>query len=171
MATLISSLVFFQALGASIGAITAVWGELAYIRLLRDGHLDGAERAHLDIIAKGLRFGMTILLIASLGLVVAAYVSNSAIQPALSSSYWTLVIFSLLIIGVSWSLSHRHISFAFGSSIIFTSWWFLAYLTLGWISPLSFGSSVAFLVVSTAVIYALLRYIRMLAGHLAQKEN
>ena len=71
---------------------------------------------------------------------------------------------ALLVVGVSWALSRRHISFAFGSAIIFTAWWFLAYLTLGWFSPLSFGSAVALLVVSTAVIYALLHYLHLLAA-------
>ena len=169
MTTLVSFLVFFQALGASIGAITAVWSELAYIRALRDGRIDGAERAHLGVIAKGLRFGMTLILLASLGLVIAAYVSRSALQPALTPSYWTLVVVAILIISISWALSRRRISFALGSAIIFTGWWFLAYLTFGWLSPLSFGSAVALLVVAIAVIYALLHYIRMLAGHLAQK--
>ncbi|MBI2025389.1 hypothetical protein HYT04_01210 [Candidatus Kaiserbacteria bacterium] len=169
MATLVSFLIFCQALGASVGAITAVWGELAYIRALRNGQLDGAERAHLDVIAKGLRFGMTLLLLASLGLVIVAYVLQSALQPALTPGYWTIIVFALLIIGVSWTLSRRRISFPFGSSIIFTAWWFLAYLALGWLSPLSFGSAIALLVVATAVMYALLHYIRMLVDTNARR--
>lgn len=171
MTTLISFLVFCQAFGASVGALISVWSEFAYIRAMRDGQLDIAEKAHLKIIASGLRFGMTIMLLASLGLVITAYASHDAVQPALSPAYWTLVILALIIIGISWALSRHRVQFAFGSAIIFTSWWFLAYLTLGWLSPLSFGSAIAFLVVATVVIYALLHYIRMLAGHLAQKEN
>ena len=51
MTTLTSFLVFCQALGASIGAFTAVWSELAYVRAMRDGKIDVAERAHLRSIA------------------------------------------------------------------------------------------------------------------------
>jgi len=151
-------------LGACIGAVTAVWGELAYLKAMRDGKIDRAERAHLQVIVHGLRWGMTLLLISSLALVVAAYLSRAALQPALTSGYWTLIVLAVLVIYVSWALSRGRISFALGSAIAFTGWWFLAYLTLGLVPPLSFGATVAFFVVATAVFYAILQYARMLAG-------
>lgn len=163
MTPLVAFIVFCQALGALVGATTTVWGELAYLRALRDGKIDHAERVHLRIIAHGLRFGMTLLLLASLALVVVAYVSRDAVQPALMPSFWTLVLFALLIIYVSWALSRHRISFAFGSAIAFTAWWFLAYLTFGWIPTLSFGATVAFFVIATAIFYGILYYVRMLA--------
>jgi len=165
MTTFVSFLVFCQAFGALLGALTAIWSELAYIRAIRDGKIDVAERAHLNIIARGLRFGMTLLLLASLGLVVVAYIGNVALQPALTSAYWTLIMLALFIIGVSWALSRRHISFAIGSASIFTAWWFLAYLTLGLLSPLTFGSAVALFIVATALIFALLHSLRLWARH------
>jgi len=163
MTALIPFILFCQALGALIGAGTTVWGELAYLRALRDGKIDHAERAHLRIIAHGLHFGMTLLLISSLALVVAAYLLHAAVQPAVMPSYWALIMFALLIIYVSWALSRGHISFAYGSALAFTAWWFLAYLTLGWIPPLSFGATVAFFVVATVIFYGVLQYVRMLA--------
>lgn len=163
MTTLISFIVFCQMLGAGIGALTTIWGEFAYIRAIRDGRLDHAERAHLDVIAHGLRFGMTLLLIASLALVIVAYFLHTTPQPALTTGYWTLTIIALLIIYVSWALSRQRISFALGSAIAFTAWWFLAYLTLGLVPPLSFGALAAFFVVATVVFYAMLQYARMLA--------
>lgn len=169
MAALVPFLVFCQALGAVVGAVTSVWGEFAYIRGMRDGKIDAAERAHLNVIKRGLRFGMTLVLLASLGLVIAAYTSNAPLQPALTPSYWTFLTLALLIIGVSWALSRRRVPFTLGSAVAFTAWWFLVYLTLGLLSPLSFGSAVASLVVATAVIWALLHYIRTLAGHLARR--
>lgn len=165
MTTFVSFLVFCQAFGASVGAVISIWSEFAYIRAMRDGQLDVAERAHLNIIARGLRFGMTLLLLSSLGLVVVAYASHATLQPALTPEYWTLIVLAFIVICISWALSRKHISFAFGSATVFTAWWFLAYLTLGWLSPLSFGSSVALLIVATAVIYALLYYLRLLARH------
>jgi hypothetical protein len=74
MITLVSFLVFCQAFGASVGALLSVWSEFAYIRAMRDGQMDVAETAHLKIIANSLRFGMTIMLLASLGLVIVSYV-------------------------------------------------------------------------------------------------
>ena len=165
MTTLVSFLAFCQALGALVGAFTAVWSELAYIRAIRDGHIDGAERAHLDVIAKGLRFGIALLLLASFGLVVVDFILQATLQPALSASYWTSILLAFLIIGVSWALSRRRISFAFGSAILFTTWWFLAYLTFGLLPPLSFGATVAFFVVATGIFYALLQYARFLVLH------
>ncbi|MCX6790057.1 MAG: hypothetical protein NTV60_00850 [Candidatus Kaiserbacteria bacterium] len=163
MAALISFVLFCQALGALIGAYTTIWGELAYIRAMKDGKIDHAERAHLRVIAHGLRFGMTLLLISSFTLVIIAYLSHSTLQPAFTSSYWTLVVFSLLIVYVSWALSRQHISFALGSAIAFTAWWFLAYITIGWMPPLSFGGMIGFFVVATGIFYAILEYARMLA--------
>lgn len=162
--TLIPFIVFCQALGALIGAGTTIWGELAYIRALRDGKVDVAERAHLRVIAHGLRFGMTLLLISSFALVVVAYLSRAELQPAMTTSYWALILFSLTVIYISWTLSRNRISFALGSAIAFTAWWFLAYLTLGLIPQLSFGATIAFFVVATAIFYAILQYTRVLAS-------
>jgi len=165
MITLILFLVFFQALGAGIGACSAVWGELAYVRAMRDGKLDRAERAHLDHIARGLRFGMTLLLAASLSLVILSYHLRATEQPALTTSYWILIVLALLVTWTSWALSRGRISFKLGSAIAFTGWWFLVFLTLGQIPPLSFGAVVAFFVVATVVFYALLQYLRFLLAH------
>lgn len=161
--TLAPFLFFCQALGASVGVFTAIWSEFAYIRAMRDGRVDHAERAHLDVLAKGLRFGMTLLLLSSLGLVVATYFLETAVQPALSASYWIFITLALLIVCTTWALSRHRISFSFGSAIVFTAWWFLAYFIIGWLPQLSFGAAVAFLVVATAIFYALLHYGRFLA--------
>ena len=162
MNSLIPFLVFCQALGALVGAVTAVWSEMAYVRAMKDGRIDSAERAHLDIIAHGLRYGMTVHLLASLGLVIAAYVGMNALQPALTPSYWILIALALLIISVSWALSRKHISFPLGSASIFTAWWFLVYLSFGWL-PLSFGAAAMSFIVATAIFYGLLYYARLLA--------
>ncbi len=162
MNALVPFLVFCQALGASVGALTAVWSEVAYIRSMRDGKVDAAERAHLRVVARGLRFGMTLLLLASFALVAVDYNLRVSPQPALSPSYWTSIVLALLVIYVSWALSRHRISFAFGSAVVFTAWWFLVYLTIGQLPILSFGSSVALLVLATAVFYAVLQYGRFL---------
>jgi len=164
MSELVLPLLLAQALGALIGVAAAVWGEIAYVRAVRDGKVDIAERMHLHSIANGLRWGMTLLLLASFALVAVAYATRGALQPALTASYWILIILSLLVISVSWALSRHRISFALGSAVVFTSWWFLVFLTLGAFPALSFGSAVAFFVVATALFYALLRYARLLAS-------
>lgn len=163
MASFISFIVFCQALGALVGAGSTVWGEIAYIHALRDGKIDHAERQHLRVIAHGLRWGMTLLLIASFALIVVAYLSHSETQPAVTASYWTLVTFAMLIVYVSWALSRKHLSFALGSAIAFTAWWFLAYLTLGLMPALSFSATVGFFVIATGLFYAILQYARFLA--------
>ncbi len=154
---------FCQALGALIGVVMAVWGELAYVRAMRDGRLDHAERAHLAAIAHGLRFGMLLLLLASVGLVVASYGSGLVVEPAMTASYWTLVSLAVLVIAVTWALSRKLISFAFGSALVFSGWWFLLFITFGLFPPMSFGSAAAAFVVSTAVFYGILRFLRFLS--------
>lgn len=164
MNAVVSLILFSQALGALIGAITTVWGELAYLRAHRDGHIDKAEQAHLRVIAHGLRFGMTLLLTASFALVVVAYLLHIQNQPAATPSYWALMLVALVVIYVAWALSRKKISFTLGSAIAFTAWWFLAYLTIGWLPPLSLGAMVGFLAVATLVFYGILQYARMLLG-------
>ena len=163
MATFISLILFCQILGAFIGAGATIWGELSYIRALRDGEVDRAERAHLRVIAHGLRFGMTLLLLSSFALVVVAYLLRVQTQPALTPSFWSLMVVALLVIYVSWALSRRRISFTLGSALVFTAWWFLAYLTIGWMPQLPFMATLAFGVVATSIFYGILQYARMLA--------
>ena len=165
MIAFIAFIIFCQALGALIGAFAVIWGELAYLRAMRDGRIDHAERAHLHAIAHGLRFGMTLLLLASLALIIVEYLAHAAVQPGLTPGYWMLMAFAALVVYVSWALSRGRISFALGSAIAFTGWWFLAYLTLGLLPPLSFGATIGFFVVATAIFYAILQYARMLALH------
>ncbi|MFA5942096.1 MAG: hypothetical protein WC798_00270 [Candidatus Paceibacterota bacterium] len=164
MTKLILFLFFCQVLGAFTGACTAIWGELAHIRAMRDGEIDTAERAHLRVIAHGLRFGMTLLLLSSLALAVVAYALHETLQPALTANYWIFTLLTLLVIGFSWALARRRVSFTFGSAAALTAWWLLAYLTLGRLT-IPFGSAVALYVVLTAVIYGLLRTIRIFAVH------
>lgn len=162
---LVSFLVLVQALGAAIGTYGALTGELAYIRALGDGKVSDGERAHLHALARGLRFGMSLLLLASFGLVVAMYTEAALVQPALTSAYWEMLALALLIIYVSYALSRRTISFELGSAIAFTGWWFLLYLTFGNLPPLTMGAAIAFFVVATGVMYAVLYYLRHLARH------
>jgi hypothetical protein len=164
MDALISLCVFCQGLGALVGASTTVWGEFAYIRAMRDGKIDQGERAHLDAIAHGLRFGLTLLLLASFGLVIVAYFLRWSPQPALTTDFWMLFLVALLVIYASWALSRKKISFAIGSAIAFTGWWFLAYLALGFVPGLSFLAAVAFFMVATVIFYAILQYSRMMLG-------
>jgi len=163
----ITSLIFFllfcQAFGAFIGAFAAICGEIAYILAMRDGEIDTAERAHLRFIGKGLRFGMTLLLLASLGLVITSFVLHGTVQPAMTASYWIFSLLILLVIGISWALARKQISFALGSAISFAAWCFLTYLTLGLLPMISFSAALALFIVSVAVFYSALYYIRLLA--------
>ncbi len=168
MATTLLVLVLLQALGAVVGAVSAVVGEWVYIKALRDGHVDRAERLHLDSLAKGLRFGMLLLLLSSFGLLISAYVLQSSPTPAETPAYWILIVLSLLTVWGSWALSRKRISFAYGSAIVFSAWWFLAYLTLGWLPPLTFGAFLAAFIVVTAIFYLLLRAIRHVASRPAR---
>ena len=161
MITLVSVLGFCQALGAIVGTSTAVWGEFAYIRAMRNGHIDFAERTHLRILGHGLRFGMLLLLGASFGLVIAAYGVHEA-QPAATAAYWMLIILAFVVIVSSFALSRRAISYTLGSVVAFTAWWFLMTLTLGEFPKIPFGAAVGFFVVASVVLYLIVSLARHL---------
>ena len=155
-------LIVLQAVGALVGAVFAVAAEIAYMRALADGVITNAERAHLKRLGQGLGFGLLLVLLASLGLVVEAYAMRATVQPALSAGYWTLIALSFVILLASWALARKRISFALGSAAAFTAWWFLAYLSAGFLPQMSFGAAVAFYVVALALFYGILHYARFL---------
>jgi len=162
MGGLTSYLVLGQALGAFIGAVSAVWSELAYIWAFRDGRINKAERAHLKSIDRGLRFGMSLLLLSSLGLVINAFVLQSVPQPALTESYWMLVALALLVILMSWVMSRRYISLAIGSAISFTAWWFLLYLTTGQLTTGTVAATATFFAISAVLVFIIMHMGRRL---------
>ena len=163
MTPLIPFLVFCQSLGALIGALSAVAGEFAYLRAMRNGKISESEGRHLAHIGHGLRYGMTLLLLASLGLTLAAYQVQTALQPGLTASYWTLMALALTVIGVCHSLARGRVSFPLASASIYAGWWFLVYLSFGWL-PLSFGAAVMSFVIATAIFYAVLYWARLIAS-------
>jgi len=165
---LLPLLVFTQALGAVVGVVYAILAELAWVAAVKDGRLDRAERAHLVRLATGLRFGMISILISSFGLVVIAYLKHG-MQPAETSSYWTMILLAILVTGLSWALSRKKIPFVLGSAAIFTGWWFLATLVLGQAPEMNFGSALAFYVVATGIFTGILYYSRMLILNSVQK--
>lgn len=160
MTSIVLALLSLQAFGALFGAVSAVWGEIAYIRAHQDGLIDQAERAHLERIALGLRFGMLTLLLSSFGLIVVSYMLGVTTPPGLSVGYWLLVCLALLTVWASWALSRKRISFDIGSAVVFSAWWTLFYLSSGLLPPLSLGAAVAVCVVVTVLFYLLLRMMR-----------
>ena len=162
METLAGLLLLVQALAALLGALSTVWGEFAYVRAIGDGRVDAAELAHLNATARGLYFGMTLLLLSSLGLVVLAYLTDASLQPAQTASYWSFIAVALLVTLLAWGRSRGHIPFSLGSAAIFTGWWFLTYLAFGQLPLRSFGAAIALYVVATAILYGALRLIRYL---------
>ncbi|MBU6321389.1 MAG: hypothetical protein KGI78_01015 [Patescibacteria group bacterium] len=154
-------LVALQALGALIGVAYALRGELAYVAAMHDGHIDRAERRHLDHLASGLWYGMTLVVAASLGLVLVSYATGAPVQPAETSSYWSFIALVLLVTLATWAISRERLSFSFGSAAVFTGWWFLAYLALGRLPAFSVGAAAALYAVATIVFWGLLHYLRM----------
>lgn len=161
MEALVSLLVFSQALGALTGTSAAVLGEYFYIKAVRDGKIDAAERFHLRTASQGVRYGMTLIVITSFALVITDYLREVPVQPALRVEYWIYSTLVLLVIGFSWALSRGHVSFALGSAVTLSGWIFITYLSFAREPLLSFGSTVALFIIATAVLYAVLHYARI----------
>src|SRR3989344_2544373 len=160
MADIALFLVTLQALGTLIGAFFALRGEIAYLGAMHDGNVDEAEKSHLDHLASGLWYGMTLVMAASSGLIVIAYRLGGEIQPAETSSYWSFIALVLVVTLATWALSRSHLSFSFGSAAVFTGWWFLLYLAVGKLPTVSFGASAALFIVATVLFWGLLHYLR-----------
>ncbi len=161
MEALVSFVVFVQSLGVLVGLGYATLGEYFYIQAMRDGRIDIAERLHLRTISKGVRYGMTLVVLTSFGLVITDYLRDVPVQPALTPQYWVFMSLILLVIGFSWALSRSRVSFALGSAVTLSGWIFLVYMALTREPLLSFGSTVALFVITTALLYAALYYSRI----------
>jgi hypothetical protein len=157
-------LVTLQAVGTVIGAFFAVRGELAYVGAMHDGNVDEAEKRHLDHLASGLWYGMTLVIASSAGLILVAYKLQAPIQPAQTSSYWSFIALVLVVTLATWALSRSHLSFSFGSAAVFTGWWFLLYLAVGRLPAVTFGATAALFVVATILFWGLLHYLRGVLG-------
>jgi len=162
MNTLLIIFSLTQAIGALIGAGGSIFAEIFYVRAIQDGKIDDAERAHLGVIAEGLRWGMLALLVGSIGLVLTDFVYLVPVQPASTHVYWVEMGLAFAVIFFSWSLSRRVIGFTIASAAVFSGWWFLALLVMGRLPSLSFGAAFGVYLVATAVVAALLTYARVL---------
>jgi uncharacterized membrane protein (DUF485 family) len=60
------------------------------------------------------------------------------------------------------AMARKRMHFTLGSAIIFTAWWYIAFLTLGQLPALSFGASIALYVIATGLIAGILAYARMM---------
>ena len=58
----------------------------------------GCPRSDPARYARGLRYGMSLLLLSSLGLVIVAYMLDFSVQPAVTASYWILIILAFIIV-------------------------------------------------------------------------
>lgn len=105
---------------------------------------------------------MTLVVAASLGLVIVSYRTGALVQPAETSSYWSFMALVILVTLATWAISREKLSFSLGSAAVFTGWWFLAYLALGRLPAFSVGVAAALYVVATVVFWGLLHYLRML---------
>jgi hypothetical protein len=161
MNALLFSFALLQAVGSVVGAGGAVFAEIFYLRAIQDGTIDDAERAHLRIVANALRWGMLILLVGSIGLVLTDFIYDVPVQPALTHAYWIEMGLAFAIIFFSWALSRRRVGFIVSSAAVFAGWWFMALLVFGRLPYITFGAAAALYVVTTAVIAALLFYVRI----------
>lgn len=162
MTELLTTFALVQAAGAAIGAGGAVFAEIFYLRAIQDGKIDTAERAHLLIIVRGLKWGMILLLVGSIGLVVTAFAYAVPVQPAETHAYWVEMGLVFAIIFASWALRRKLMGFMLSSAAIFTGWWFLAFLVFGRLPSMSVGEAVALYLVTTTLIMVMLLYARML---------
>ena len=156
MSALVILFTALELCGALIGAAFSIRAEYAWLKAMRDGHIDRAERAHLDEIADGLRYGMVLLVVSSIALVFLSYASGAPLQPATTGTYWSMMTVILVIVIAAWAHSHEWIGFSLASAAVFSGWWFLLYLIIGFVPSVSFGELVGAFIASTILLYAIL---------------
>ena len=162
MNTLTLLFTLMQAAGAVVGAGGSVFAELFYLRAVKDGAIDEAERAHLSTVAGALRIGMLIYLIGSVGMVIMSFAYLTPLQPALTHTYWIQAGLVFAILFFAWALSRKLVSFTVGSAGVFAGWWFITFLVFEKLPAITFGAAVGIYLVATAVVAAFLYYVRTL---------
>ena len=151
-----------QLVGATIGAVYAILAELRYLQAIRDGKVTTRERRHILATQRGLRFGMSVVLLSSLGLVLVGYVNQGA-GFVLAPSYLAFVGLVVLIVTLSWVMSKRPRTFVWASLLTFTGWWYMVYLTMGALPVTSLAAAVSMYLVVLALLSSILHGARSFA--------
>lgn len=147
-------------LGAALGAVGITMGELFYARALADGKLENYEREYIRATFWSLRWGMTLVLFASVATILAEYLALSTPQHVLTASFWLTITAALVIILAGWGLSRRKIPWWLGSAAGFSGWWTIFALSTWRDLPYSYGTLAFAYLIGTGIVAGIFAVIR-----------
>lgn len=150
-------------IGASIGAIGALYAEICYLRAINTDLGAELERQWFTTTFNALAGGMFLVLLSSIGIVIVQYLVPGGPQYVFHSALWMQYSLSVIVIFAAWFLSRRAFPWWFGSSLIFSGWWMLLALEAWATEPISYLTLVFSYILLVFVTGGLMEYLRMLA--------
>ncbi len=162
---LIQLAILTNVIGALLGTAFTTYAEIYYTIAASDGRIDHHERKYLRHLFRGLRFGMTLVLLSGIALIVLEYLVPSGQQAVLASPFWMLetLIFLVLILGRQ--LSEKRVTWWLGSAGVLSAWWMILLIDFGVFNQFGYLILVSLYVLTTLVVAGILGYIRMWLWH------
>jgi hypothetical protein len=169
---LLSFFAILHTAGALIGVGMVTFAEVFYTKAASDGIIDHHERKYLRHLFNGLRFGMTLVLVSSFGLIVLEYLIPNAPQDVLAAPFWTLQTLTLLVLLFGSMLSRKRGAWWFASAAVLTAWWIMLLIDLGFLNQFSYFMYLFTYIAATLIVAALLGYLRILLTpkHILRKK-
>jgi uncharacterized membrane protein YhdT len=148
--------------GALVGTVSVTYAEIFYIKAASDGNIDKHERKYLRRLYRGITIGTLILIFAGSALMTLEYLVPYAPQSVLTAPFWTIQILTLLILLMGYIISKKEATWAIGSGIIFTAWWMVLFIDLGFTNSLGYAELFIIYIIAAAIVSGILWYARKL---------
>jgi hypothetical protein len=159
---LIPFLAIIHIVGAVVGTISVTYAEIFYIKAASDGDIDKHERKYLRRLYRGITIGTLVLIFAGSALMTLEFLVPYAPQAVLSAPFWSMQILTVFIVLAGYAISRNHTPWAVGSGIIFTAWWMILFIDLGFTNTFSYVALFTTFIIAAAIISAILWYARRL---------
>jgi len=140
MTSLIAVLALIHTIGAAIGTYFTTFAEIAYTRAASDGVIDHHERKYIRRSYRGLKWGMSIVLVTGIAIIVVEYLTGTVQPSVLQGPFWFVIALTFFIILMSWLLSRKMATWWFAAAALLSAWWSILLIDLGFFNAFSFIS-------------------------------
>ena len=155
-------LLALHTLGALIGVGFVTFAEVFYTKAASDGVIDHHERKYLRHLFHGLQFGMVLVIISGFALIVLEYLLPDSPQDVLSAPFWAIQTLTVFVVLLAYLLSKKYVAWWFASAAIFTGWWTILSIDLGYFNQFGYLTILATYLIMTFIVAGILGYCRIL---------
>lgn len=154
------ALLMIHALGAALGAAGVTFAELFYTQAVVDGKIDSCEKKHIEHTLWALQWGVSIMVLAGIGLIIVEYFLPYSEQTVLTAPFWMIHTLTVVVIVFGFLISRNLVPWWLGSAAAFSAWWTMLALHAWRTIPLGYLALWLAYVLVTAAAICIFPYIR-----------